>query len=110
MELKSLKRLDQIAKHIFREEFLQFIPMETDVKNNVKIKLQKYYEEIMNHTEFNLQAELKRALTVFLSKYENNKTQCFFDLEVRIYSHYVPVNKVAENFLKIQYPDGKAGY
>ena len=51
MELTSLKRLDQIAKHIMREEMLQNLHADSDMKN-IKVKVQKYYKEIDNHTEF----------------------------------------------------------
>ena len=107
MELTSLKRLDQIAKHIFKEEMLQYLNSDTELKN-VKIKLQKYYVEIDNHTEFDKQAPLTRAMTLFLSKYQENKTACYFDMDVRIYSQWTCA--AANNFRKLSYPDGKAGY
>ena len=105
MDLTSLKRLDQIAKHIMREEMLQNLHSDTDMKN-IKVKIQKYYQEIDNHTEFQHQPELRRAITLFLQKYQDNKSLCFFDLDVRIYAQRLIVN----NFKKISYPDGKAGY
>lgn len=105
MDLSNLKRIDKIAKYIMREEMNQYLHIDTDMKS-IKVKIQKYYKEIDNYTEFQHQPELKRAITLFLTRYQENKAHCFFDMDVRIYAQRPLVN----NFKKITYPEDKAGY
>ena len=118
LKLNCLTRLKQICKLICREHFIRkgHIPKNTNLENDLKIKLQKYYPMMCNYVQFNEQTQLNNSIEAFFNQGTDEE---YFEIQVLIFSQRInPVKEAEESkndecqwkFRKIQYPDGQIGY
>ena len=106
--LGNLNRLFQLCRFIVREHLIKtgMIHKSTDLKKDMRIKLQKYFEVLCNYMIIQDQKQYQNLITNFLKGKDE-----YFEIEIVVVTKRLkPFAPDPKKFKKIQYPNGQNGY